>query len=264
MVGSRPPRAERKCTRHVCAGLSEAHLPEPPPPPAGGPAHGAARAPRAAPQPRRSATGARRPLAQPAFSGQAASARQQPRRRCPGRDSAERSEGSLDRRSPPRRYTFIPPGRTGVCAAWAPPGGQRERRRRAQHTEAARCSRLEVSTATALGGRGAGSGDRAPRAARGRRRRSLQREHGDPPSAQRGSGATRQGCGGAEPPLSGAMPGSPAEAERQPGAPQPGTAASEPHGAALTRSRPRRRQAYLQTTSAWKAERWHKHSTRPR
>jgi hypothetical protein len=30
MVGCRPPRTERKCTRHVCAGLSGAHLPGPP------------------------------------------------------------------------------------------------------------------------------------------------------------------------------------------------------------------------------------------
>jgi len=97
--------------------------------------------------------------------------------------SAERSEGSLDRRSPPSRYTLISPGRAGVFSLLGAPGGGRARRCRAPHPEAV--ERLKASTATAPGGREASSCDRAPRAARGRRRRSLQREHGDPPHAQR-------------------------------------------------------------------------------
>ena len=38
--------------------------------------------------------------------------------------SAERSEGSLDSRSPPSRYTLFPPGRAGVFACLGAPGGQ--------------------------------------------------------------------------------------------------------------------------------------------
>jgi hypothetical protein len=80
----------------------------------------------------------------------------------------------------------------GFLAAWEPRGG-RVRGRRAQHMEAA--ERLEASTGTAPGGRGTPSRNRAPRAARGRRRRSLQREHGDPPHAERSPAKPPGGAG---------------------------------------------------------------------
>ena len=60
--------------------------------------------------------------------------------------SAERSEGSLDRRSPPSRYTLISPGRAGVFSLLGAPGGGRARRCRAPHPEAV--ERLKASTAT--------------------------------------------------------------------------------------------------------------------
>jgi hypothetical protein len=50
-----------------------------------------------------SATGARRAPCPSPFSGQAAATNQRRGGRCQGRASAERSEGSLDRRSPPSR-----------------------------------------------------------------------------------------------------------------------------------------------------------------
>lgn len=66
------------------------------------------------------------------FSGQAAAIDQRQGECCQGRVSAERSEGSLDSRSPPCRYTLMPPGRAGVLALREPPGGRTGRRRRAQ------------------------------------------------------------------------------------------------------------------------------------
>ena len=74
----------------------------------------------------------------------------------------------------------------GFFAAWAPPGGQRERWRRPQRTEAARVLRLKARTAAARGGRG-------PHSEMGARRSQaqaawfvrLEREAGDPPYAER-------------------------------------------------------------------------------
>jgi len=72
----------------------------------------------------------------------------------------------------------------GFFAAWAPPGGQRERWRRPQRTEAARVLRLKARTATARGGRGAKlRNGRPPQHSASRPR--LKREEGDPPYAQR-------------------------------------------------------------------------------
>jgi len=93
----------------------------------------------------RTATRVARPVPQPVFrpggGHKLAAGRALSRPR-----SAERSEGSLDRRSPPHCYTFIPPGRAGVsCFVGAPWGAD---------------------------------GAQAPRAARASRPR-LEREHGD-------------------------------------------------------------------------------------
>ncbi len=98
----------------------------------------------------------------------------------------------LDRRSPPSRYTFIPPGRAGVCAARAPPGG----RTGALAPPAASGSRprLEREDGDGAGWAGGSNPRWAPRAGSARRRRSLEPEHGDPPHAQRSS---------AQPPLRG-------------------------------------------------------------
>jgi len=78
---------------------------------------------------------ARRPLglafAPARFSGQAAATNKRRGGRCQGRGSAERSEGSLDSRSPPSRYTLLPPGRAGLIFG-SPLGGGREGRHRAQ------------------------------------------------------------------------------------------------------------------------------------
>jgi hypothetical protein len=72
------------------------------------------------------------------FFGQAAATNPAAGRALSRPRSAERSAGSLDRRSPPSRYTLSLPGRAGLLSL--PPGrpwGQTGRRRRAQHTEAA-------------------------------------------------------------------------------------------------------------------------------
>jgi hypothetical protein len=93
------------------------------------------------------------------FSGQAAATTQRGGGRCQGRVSAERSEGSLDSRSPPHRYTLIPPGRAGVfLAAWAPLGadGSAGAARRLHQT------RLLVAAARARGRRVGGRGPELP------------------------------------------------------------------------------------------------------
>ena len=57
------------------------------------------------------------------FFGQAAALTLAARRALSRPRSAERSEGSLDSRSPPSRYTLVPPGRAGVLAPGRPLGG---------------------------------------------------------------------------------------------------------------------------------------------
>jgi hypothetical protein len=85
----------------------------------------------------------------------------------------------------------------GLPAFWAPPGGQRERWRRPQRTEAARVLRLKARTATARGGRGAKLRDgRPPQPSASCPR--LERAVGDPPYAQRSPAG---GVGGAPPTL---------------------------------------------------------------
>ena len=81
-----------------------------------------------------------------------------------------------------------------------PLGGRRERWHRPQRTQAAWGLRLECEDGDGAGWAGGSNPRWAPRAARGRRRRSLQREHGDPPHAQRSRARERSdqaGFGGA-------------------------------------------------------------------
>jgi len=101
----------------------------------------------------------------------------------------------LDRRSPPGRYTFIPPGRAGVFCCLGAPGGRTGVPAPRAASEGASRS---ASTGTARGGRGA-------KAAMGAARRpwkpaGLKPEHSAPSYAQR-SGALLSGgvCGGSAP-----------------------------------------------------------------
>jgi hypothetical protein len=65
-----------------------------------------------------------RPTSSPSpFPGQTAATNPAARWALSRPRSAERSEGSLDRRSPPGRYTLVPPGRAGVCCLLGAPWG---------------------------------------------------------------------------------------------------------------------------------------------
>jgi len=98
------------------------------------------------------------------FSGRRQPQSQRLGGRCQGRASAERSEGSLDRKSPPSRYTLVPPGRAGIFSLLGAPGGGRERWRPPQHSAS---------------------------------RPRLKREEGDPPYAQRAAAKPpARGAGG--------------------------------------------------------------------
>jgi len=127
-----------------------------------------------------------RPTSSPSpFPGQAAATNPAARWALSRPRSAERSAGSLDRRSPPGRYTLVPPGRAGVCcllgAPWGADGNagtaRSERKPRGVCGESAR-------TVTAPGGRGAQLGNGRPPQHSGSRPR-LKREEGDPPYAER-------------------------------------------------------------------------------
>ena len=126
------------------------------------------------------------PAPQP-FSGQAAATKPVQGGRCQGRESAERSEGSLDRRSPPGRYTLSRLAGLGF-GSWAPPGGQTG----ALAPPAASASRgglrLEREDGDGAGWAGGTTWNGRPAQPSGSRPR-LKREHGDPPrTAHRGFG----------------------------------------------------------------------------
>lgn len=158
-----------------------------------------------------SATGAARQQPQPVFPARRQELGQQRGGRGQGWRGAPPAGLGLDRTSPPRCYTGIPPGRAGVLAAWAPLGADGS----AGALRAPRRMRSSRSrpTATARGGRGPDSPAGRP----------PQRAEAAPAGARGGCPTTRAalpsgGCWGASPNSPEQWPGSPAEAERQPGA----------------------------------------------
>ena len=177
----------RVCPGDSAAGARPADAAAAPPPPAHRQARRCA-ATSGSTTELRTATSVARPLPQPVFrpGGGHKSAAGRALSRLARVGFARHPEGlALTEGARPAARLSLRLAGLGFPASWAPPGGQRERWRRPQRTEAARGLRLKARTATARGGRGAGSGARAPRAASGRRRRSLQREHSDLPYAQR-------------------------------------------------------------------------------
>jgi hypothetical protein len=96
------------------------------------------------------------------FSGQAAALRPAAGRALSRPRSAERSEGSLDRRSPPGRYTLVPPGRAGVLAPGRPLGGSGNAGTARSERKPRGVGGWSARTGTAPGGRGAELGNGRP------------------------------------------------------------------------------------------------------
>ena len=143
-----------------------------------------------------SATGARRAPCPSPFSGQGAATHQRRGGRCQGRAAPSGARVALTEGARQAATLLLRLAGRGFSASWAPPGGQTGRRRRPQPAQAARGLRLEREDGDGAGWAGGRTLEWAPAAASGSRP-WLEREEGDPPYAQRGSGATRQGFGGA-------------------------------------------------------------------
>ena len=138
-------------------------------------------------------------LAPSPFSGQAAATPQRRGGRCQGRGAPSGARAALTEGARQAATLFprlaglgfpLPPGRPwGADGARAPPAASASRAGFAAGARGRGRRRVGGEPNSAMG---------APRSERKPLR--LKREEGDPPYAQRGSGATRQGFGGAQPP----------------------------------------------------------------